>query len=127
MQTKSVSSLLREYFELEMAPNHPREFSIDTRSLPVVANTKSKWFTKESPERLCRTFVFKSRGEARAFVNELLDHEDGCKHHAEIKIQGSNVSIEVYTHDLDCVTSIDKEYANEAEAIYNDVCSYGYR
>jgi hypothetical protein len=25
------------------------------------------------------------------------------------------------------VTGVDKEYANEAEAIYNDVCSYGYR
>ena len=127
MRTTMVSSLLREYFDLEMAPNHPREFSIDTRSLPVVTSSKSKWFTKDSPERLCRTFEFKSRGEARAFINELMDHEDDCKHHAEIRVQGSNVSVEVYTHDLDCVTSIDKEYANEAEAIYNDVCSYGYR
>lgn len=126
MRGGSVSSLLREYFDLEMAPR-PFDFSVDTRSLPVMARAGSKWFTKESPERLCRTFEFKSRSEARAFINELLDHEDSCMHHGEIKVQGSNVTVEVFTHDLNSVTALDKEYANEAEAIYNDVCSYGYR
>lgn len=126
MRTTSVSSLLREYFELETSPRS-FDFSVDTRSLPVAASPKSKWFKLESPERLCRTFEFKSRGEARAFVSELLDHEDSCNHHGDIRIQGTKVTVEVFTHDLERVTSIDKEYANEAEAIYNDVCSYGFR
>lgn len=123
----TVSSLLKEYFEAGSVRHHPLDFSIDTRTLPVVASSKSKWFMKESPECLCRNFEFKSRGEAREFIDELLNHEDQCGHHAEIKVSGFNVSVEVFTHNINSVTNLDKEYANEAERIYNDVCAYGYR
>lgn len=128
MRTPRVSNLLREYFEHEVPPQYmPRDFSFDTRTLPVSLKRENKWFVKQSPERLCRTYEFDSRGSARAFMNEMMDHEDRINHHAEIKCKGPVVTIEVYTHGVDCVTELDKEYANEAELIYNDVCSYGYR
>lgn len=128
MRTPRVSNLLREYFEHEVPPQYmPRDFSFDTRVLPVSLKRDNKWFVKQSPERLCRTYEFDSRNSARAFMNELMDHEDVMNHHAEIKCKGPVVTIEVYTHGVDCVTELDKEYANEAELIYNDVCSYGYR
>ena len=82
---------------------------------------------KQSPERLCRTYEFSDRGSARSFINELMEHEDRVNHHAEIRCKGPAVTVEVYTHGVDCVTELDKEYANEAELIYNDVCSYGNR
>ena len=123
----SVSSLLKEYFDAGTARHHPLDFSIDTRSLPVIANSKSKWYKKENPECLCRNFEFKSRGETRAFIDEILNHEDQCGHHGEIQVSGLNVSVEIFTHNLNSVTNLDKEYANDAERIYNDVCAYGYR
>jgi len=128
MRTPRVSNLLREYFEHGAIPQYmPRDFSHDVRSLPISPRNESKWFVKQSPERLCRTYEFGDRGSARSFINELMDHEDHVNHHAEIKCRGPVVTIEVYTHGVDCVTELDKEYANEAELIYDDVCSYGYR
>lgn len=123
-----VSSLLREYFEHEGNVGHvPRDFTFDSRGLPISPKSESRWFTKQSPERLCRTYEFAGRGAARDFINELMDYEDQRNHHAEIRCKGSNVSVEVFTHDLNCITELDKEYANEAELIYNDVCAYSYR
>ena len=128
MRAPRVSNLLREYFEHEVPPSYfPRDFQADTRILPVSPKSESKWFTKQSPERLCRSYEFSNRGSARSFINELMDHEDRVNHHAEIKCKGPVVTIEVYTHGVDCVTELYKEYANEAELIYDDVCSYGYR
>ena len=127
MGNPRVSNLLREYFEYENPSNRvARDFSIDVRMLPISPKSESRWFTKQSPERLCRTSEFPNRNAARDFINELMDYEDQKNHHAEIKCKGPVVSIEVFTHNLDCVTELDKEYANEAELIYNDVCSYGY-
>jgi pterin-4a-carbinolamine dehydratase len=128
MKTPRVSNLLREYFEHDVPPQYfPRDFSFDTRALPVAPRAESKWFTKQSPERLCRTYEFGDRKSARNFVNDLMDYEDGSSHHAEVKCKGPVVTIEVFTPGVECVTELDKEYANEAELIYNDVCSYGYR
>ena len=128
MRAPRVSNLLREYFEHETARgNFLQDFQIDQRRLPISPKSESKWFTKQSPERLCRSYEFSNRGSARSFINELMDHEDRVNHHAEIKCKGPVVTIEVYTHGVDCVTELDKEYANEAELIYDDVCSYGYR
>jgi pterin-4a-carbinolamine dehydratase len=121
-----VSNLLREYFETQPAPHVPRDFSIDTRSLPVSAVRKSGWFVKQTPERLCRTYEFGDRGSCKDFINEILDYEDRCNHHAELKCKGLNVVIEVYTHGVDCVTELDKEYSQEADAIYEEIKSYGY-
>jgi len=128
MRTPRVSNLLREYFEHEVPPQYfPREFSFDTRALPVVPKSENKWHVKQSPERLCRTYTFGDRRSARSFIEELMNYEDQRDHHAEIKCKGPVVTVEVFTHGVECVTEIDKEYANEAEGIYNDVCSYGYR
>lgn len=128
MRDRRVSSLLREYFEHEVPPQYfPRDFSLDTRSLPIAPRNENKWFVKQSPERLCRTYEFSDRSIARSFISELMDYEDRQNHHAEIKCKGPMVTVEVYTHDVDCVTEIDKEYANEAELIFEDVSSYGYR
>jgi pterin-4a-carbinolamine dehydratase len=128
MRTPRVSSLLREYFEPDMGPQYfARDFGIDTRSLPISPKQEGKWFSKQSPERLCRSYEFSDRRSARDFINELMDYEDRINHHAEIKCKGPTINVEIYTHGVDCVTELDKEYANEAELIYNDICSYGYR
>jgi pterin-4a-carbinolamine dehydratase len=128
MRTHRVSNLLREYFEHEVPPQYfPRDFSLDTRALPIAPKSESRWYMKQSPERLCRVYEFNDRGSARSFINEVMDYEDRTSHHGELRCKGPVVTIEVFTHDVDCVTELDKEYANEAEQIYNDICSYGYR
>jgi pterin-4a-carbinolamine dehydratase len=126
MSKLKVSSLLREYFEHQPVVGAMRDFSIDTRSLPVSPATTSKWVVKERPERLCRTFEFSNRESCRHFINELMDYEDRSKHHAEIKCRGNIMTIEIYTQDIDTVTELDKDYAKEVDAIYDEMRAYGY-
>ena len=122
-----VSNLLKEYFETSSVPRVRQDFLIDTRSLPVSPVQKSSWFLKQSPERLCRTYEFGNRSSCKNFINEILDYEDRCEHHAEIRCKGSNIVIEVFTHGVDCVTELDKDYAREADAIYDEMKYYDYR
>jgi pterin-4a-carbinolamine dehydratase len=122
VRSQRVSSLLREYFENEVQPQHfTREFSLDTRSLPVVPRNNSAWRFERSPERLCRTYEFPDRSTMRSFLDQLMDYEDRCQHHGKVQVEGSTVHIEVRTHDLDRVTEIDKEYANECDMIQEDM------
>ncbi len=122
MKSQRVSSLLREYFENEIQPQQfHREFSLDTRSLPVVPRSSSKWKFEKGPERLCRTYEFSDRATMRSFLDQLMDYEDRCNHHGDIQIAGSTIHIEVRTHDLDRVTELDKEYANECDMINEDM------
>lgn len=122
MMPPRVSNLLREYFENEITQQRfPQEFSFDTRSLPVVPRTTSKWYVERNPERLCRTYEFADRNTMRSFLDQLMDYEDRCRHHGDIQISGSTIRIEVRTHDLDRVTEVDKEYANECDMIHEDM------
>lgn len=122
MRSQRVSSLLREYFESEVRPQpFVREFSLDTRSLPVVPRSTSKWQFEKGPERLCRTYEFSDRATMRSFLDQLMDYEDRCNHHGSVQVTGSTIHIEIRTHDLDRVTELDKEYANECDMIHEDM------
>lgn len=125
MSRFQVSSLLREYFDHQPQVGIIRDFSIDTRNLPVSPAATSKWVVKDRPERLCRTFEFSNRESCRHFMNELMDYEDRSKHHAVIKCHGTILTLEINTKDIDCVTELDKDYAKEADAIYDEMRAYG--
>jgi pterin-4a-carbinolamine dehydratase len=43
------------------------------------------------------------------------------QHSGKITIDGLDVLIEVYTHDLEKVTELDKEYASYCDDVFNDV------
>jgi pterin-4a-carbinolamine dehydratase len=57
----------------------------------------------------------------RSFLDQLLDYEERCNHHGDIRVAGSTIHIGVRTHDLDAVTELDKEYANECDMIHEDM------
>ena len=54
------------------------------------------------------------------FVKELLDYETQVGHNAKIMIEGTHVTVEVYTHDLNDVTDVDRDYARMVDSIYED-------
>tara|TARA_Y100000310_G_scaffold318720_1_gene373115 strand:+ start:206 stop:610 length:405 start_codon:yes stop_codon:yes gene_type:complete len=79
------------------------------------------WTVQGTPPRLSKTFHFESLGNEIRFVTELLEYQEEIQHHALITIDGSAVTIEVWTHDLEDVTELDREYAAEADAAYADI------
>ena len=51
---------------------------------------------------------------------ELMNLEEQSGHHAKITIEGTQVTVEVWTHDLKDITGMDKEYARTVNEIYKD-------
>tara|TARA_Y100000310_G_scaffold338345_1_gene427727 strand:- start:2377 stop:2793 length:417 start_codon:yes stop_codon:yes gene_type:complete len=119
---------MREYFE-ERESLDDRDVclidllpAIDTgNDVSPVEVHKTSWSVVESPNRLMKTFGFGAHAGFRAFLDELLVYQEEVGHHAKITLQdGNEIIVEVYTHGVDDVTEIDREYAIMADAIYED-------
>jgi len=81
----------------------------------------SDWEVVDSPQRLMKKFKFDDTHSLKAFVVELLDFQDQVAHHGKITIQTDEVITEIYTHLIDAVTEADKEWAEMADSIYEDI------
>jgi len=91
-------------------------------NLPISAN-KSEWVTVDdgSIERLVRTFEFKDSRRVKDFITHLIFEQENMRHHARVVIEGNEITVETYTHDVDKVTELDKELANFCDHLYRDV------
>ena len=116
---KSVSGLMTEYFQ-----GHSRPVLREFAEVPISPN-KSEWDVLQDPERMSRTYEFKGRSDSMVFfVQELVEFQERLGHHAKITIEKDQVSVEIYTHGIQRVTDIDKEYAEEADKIYRDASEF---
>ena len=79
------------------------------------------WEVVDSPRRLMKKFEFDNPHALKMFVVELLDYQDNVSHHGKLVIQPDEVIVEIYTHTVEDVTAIDKEWAEMADDIYKDV------
>jgi len=95
------------------------ESTVGSESLPVDVES-SVWENFENPRRLVRSFQFNSSGKQRYFINEILSYQDREKHHCKMTIEGNSILIEVCTHYLNDVTSLDLKLAKFADEIYHD-------
>jgi pterin-4a-carbinolamine dehydratase len=116
-----VSNLLREYFERESYPDR-RKSGLPPRidenfSLPVTP-VKSGWEKLTNPERIRRVYTFIDRATLIDFVSMLLSHEDDVQHHGMHVIDHDQVSVEIYTKDLNRVTKTDLDYARDVDELY---------
>lgn len=123
MSTK-LSSLLREYFNSGESHYGPfetlRSFETPVKICP------SSWSVHTDPERFAKTYKFRSRSRLVDFVSSILEFEDEMKHHGEIIIKYDEVSISVYTHDVNRITELDQEYTRSVDLIYRDVLDFEY-
>ena len=97
-----------------------------------IAVDKSTWGTLQQPERLIKKFAFEDVETRNWFIKELIEDEAQTGHHGNILIEGMEITIEVWTHDVNAVTELDLEYAGRCDDIFNDVgllggFGYGYR
>ena len=91
--------------------------------LPISAN-RSPWTIEKSPERLTKEYEFKEEFRVLDFISDLLKYQKQIGHHAKITIEAKKVTVEVYTHVVESVTEIDKEYAKAADEIYENAKLY---
>jgi pterin-4a-carbinolamine dehydratase len=81
----------------------------------------SAWEVVDDPRRLMKKFEFDSSHALKTFVMELLDYQDHVEHHGKLVIQPNEVIVEIYTHTVNDVTNVDKEWADMADDIYEEV------
>ena len=118
--------MLEDYFnEKEQTSN----YRLDSRlpaivSLPIKPVSSSTWEVVTDPRRLHKTFEFNSHYEYINFINEMLAYEQASDHFAKLMCEYPSIVIEVYTHDVDDITELDKLYATTADQIYEDVLNY---
>ena len=124
----TLKSIMKDYFSGDstrndrVRPSFLNEIvksSLDD-TLPVSVQGSS-WGLMSNPERLQRAFRFSSIQLRNHFVSELMQYEKDFSHHAMICIEGDTVTIEVYTHDINRVTELDKEYADNCDLIFDDL------
>jgi len=125
----TLKSLMENYFDnsttRKVRPAFLKEIKgTHDLDLPITAD-KSSWVVSSDPERLMRIFEFPSIDLRNYFLSELLAYEQEFAHYAKICAEGTEVIIEVYTHDLMRVTELDKEYANQCDVIFEDLKLWG--
>jgi pterin-4a-carbinolamine dehydratase len=96
-----------------------------SKELPVKVD-KSEWLivTDGEIERIVRTFSFKDPRHVKDFVTHMIFEQDEMQHHARIIIEGNDVTVEAYTHDVNQVTELDKELADFCDKLYRDVLDF---
>jgi pterin-4a-carbinolamine dehydratase len=120
----SIKLLMKDYFdesEKRILSESIGLSIVATRDIPVVPRKADNWEIVTSPNRMKKEFEFESFEKMSFFINEILNYQEEVNHHAKLMIDHRKVIIEVYTHDVDDVTELDKEYAQMADDIYDDV------
>ena len=55
------------------------------------------------------------------FVNELFKYQFQINHHCKIIIEGLDVTVETYTHDVNGITMQDKKIKKFADELFDDL------
>jgi len=104
----------------------PESFMVQN-DLPLQAH-KNEWtfLNDAGPERLSRSYEFNNLQQRSLFIEELMAAEESSGHHAKITISGKMVTVEIWTHDIDKVTELDKEYASNCDVMFDDISLIGF-
>jgi pterin-4a-carbinolamine dehydratase len=122
---KPLTEIMSDYFDDEITVDAISNRVVPLqRSLPVIPKKKSSWEKISNPNRMHRTYTFTSKKEYYLFLSAITAHEQDVDHSAKIICSYPDVTIEVYTHDVNDITELDLEYSRDAEEIYRDVKDY---
>jgi pterin-4a-carbinolamine dehydratase len=122
---KLLTEVMHDYFAGEQEQEfEPLRGLVIQRDVPVVPKKATRWQKILSPNRLHATYAFSSKKEYYLFLVAAFSHERQVNHHAKIICDYPEITIEVYTHDVNDITELDLEYAREIEEIYKDVKDY---
>jgi pterin-4a-carbinolamine dehydratase len=92
--------------------------------LPLQPVDLSQWEVVSDPNRFKREFEFNTFPEFKVFLDEVLEHQEEVDHHGKISLDGLNILVEVYTHDVNDITELDQEYVRALDQIHRDVQDY---
>ena len=98
-----------------------RELANDRLVVEEPVQQSNQWSMLHDPNRLVCKFDFDDPGIMRRFVMEVLDFQEDANHHGSLLVEHNSIRVEVWTHGINDVTELDREYADELSDIYRDV------
>lgn len=110
--------LMDGYLKKSLLVESPK---VSTRDLPVRKEKKFDWETRDDPPRFYRKIKFDNHEKFLNFLIALLQYEDNIKHNAKIIIGYPEVIIQVWTHGLESITDMDREYCKEVDSILEEL------
>jgi len=93
--------------------------TVPSLDFPVKIQT-STWEHLEDPNRISRRFSFANLEQVKYFISEVLDVTEVRNHEISMMIEGREVTVETYTHDIQDVTNLDLEIARACDQIFKD-------
>jgi pterin-4a-carbinolamine dehydratase len=84
---------------------------------------QTSWKTVSTYEKnsLQKVYKFTNSKHLRYFVDEMLKESDQIFHHPKLIIEGLNVKVELYTHDINDVSDLDIHLSKFADEIFREV------
>ncbi len=104
-------------------------FPYDEETSVPIEPVSSAWTQKKDSEKsyLSKTYDLQSAKFLIYFVNELINLSEAMYHHPEILIDHFNVSIKLYTKDINDVTDKDIEMSKKVDEIFEDINVINFR
>ena len=110
--------LMEGYFNTK---ENLREAKVSTAKLPVKKQQQVDWQIYQNPSRYVKKFKFPNHEKFLNFIIALLQYEDNVKHNAKITLGYPEIIIEIWTHSLEEITDMDRDYCKEADHIYSEL------
>lgn len=70
---------------------------------------------------MLKTYTFRTLKQRSSFVSGLMSYETAVKHMGRISMNGTDVTVQLWTDGIDSVSELDREYAAFADTAYKDV------
>ena len=113
-----MRTLMAPYFEKEILSEASK---VSKNRLPIQPEKMIDWSIKENPSRFHRRFKFKNHEKFLQCITAILEYEDRVKHNAKIIIGYPEVIIQIWTHKLEDITDMDREYVKEVDHILREL------
>ncbi len=127
---KLLTEMMSSYFEQEAPMRIVRDLPPGCLSepanndLPIRATKNTEWRRVSDPNRIMREYEFAEHTTYHNFLLEVIQFEHSFGHFAKLTAEYPKVIVEVYTHEVNDVTELDLEYAQEVDQIRADVAYY---
>lgn len=92
----------------------------DYGDLPISPRKLEGWSVYEDPKRYTRMIKFSDETKFNAFIMDVLELQSETGHHARMTAQYPKIKLEVWTHTLEDITEVDREWCEKANDILGD-------
>lgn len=117
--------LREEFIDPEHRPMLMGKLPITPSDADVPVLPADRWRSIDG--KLVKQYRFRNVELRNNFVAGVMAYEAEIQHYSELYVTNEQVAVRIYTHDVDRITELDKEFAVFCDVLYRDVVYNPYR